>query len=93
MAARRWEGDERGRGVVDAAVLASAVGDLAGVFGLVGEIAEGATAMRQRRHPPSDDVDDPGAEELRFELLTGMLAGTTPFTPHRHTLLLRVVAP
>ena len=49
-------------------------------FTLVGEVAESATYVRQRRD----------GDEIVYEVGTGMLAADTEFAPHGHVLVLRV---
>jgi hypothetical protein len=65
----------------------------AAAFALVGEIAESASYVRQRREPPpAADVDEPASGALLvFEVATGMLAPDTSFAAHGHTLVLRVL--
>jgi hypothetical protein len=53
----------------------------AAIYALVGSIAEAATFVRQHR----------AGRDLRFDVVTGMLADAAPFAPHGHTLRLRVV--
>lgn len=61
------------------------------VYSLVGEVAESATYIRQRRDEPVGDVDEPiGGDSLLYEVATGMLTPDTRFTPHGHVLVLRV---
>lgn len=63
----------------------------AAVYALIGEVAESATYIRQRRDEPVGDVDQPiGGDSLFYEVATGMLAPDTRFTPHGHVLVLRV---
>ena len=50
----------------------------AGIVGLVGEVAETATYIRQRREP------------LSFEVLTGVVS-SDHFASHGHLLILRIV--
>jgi hypothetical protein len=54
----------------------------ASAFALLGEIAESATYVRQRRE----------GDAFEYEVVTGMLAGDTAFAPHGHTLRLRIPA-
>ncbi|MDX6646305.1 MAG: hypothetical protein QOK40_2032 [Miltoncostaeaceae bacterium] len=64
----------------------------AAAFALVGEIAESASYVRQRREPPAADLDEPASGALlTFEVATGMLAPDTSFATHGHTLVLRVL--
>jgi hypothetical protein len=51
------------------------------VFALVGSIAENVSYVRHLRRP---------GEPLRADVVTGMLAGESPFAPHGHTLRLTV---
>ena len=141
MAARRWDGDERGEGVADAGSFAPGAAELvdamrspnwvaeqpelhllphlqrsceslplelvrarvtedgsydvelrwtgetdrigevrAAVFALVGGFAEVSTYVRQRR----------GADAVVFEVVTGILGENSVFSPHGHTVRLRV---
>ena len=65
-------------------------GARAAAYALIGEGAESATYVRQRR-PGADDVDQPdGAGELVFEVVTGMLSGDTTYASHGHVLILRL---
>jgi hypothetical protein len=61
-----------------------APGDLrairAGIYALVGEVAESATYVRQRRD----------GEALSFEVATGLLEPDTQFASHGHVLVLHV---
>ena len=50
------------------------------VYALIGEVAESATYVRQRRDP----------DATVYEVGTGMLAPDTSFAPHGHVLVLRV---
>jgi hypothetical protein len=52
----------------------------AAAYALIGEVAESATYIRQRRE----------AEATVYEVGTGMLAPDTTFAPHGHVLVLRV---
>lgn len=63
----------------------------AAVFALIGEVAESATYVRQRREHPAPDVDvgEPGGRVI-FEVATGMLSPDTSFATHGHVLVLRV---
>jgi hypothetical protein len=81
----RWSGDARDLRAVRAAA-----------FALVGAVAESATYVRQRRLAADGsvpDVDLPGAGEVVFEVVTGMLEPDTSFATHGHVLLLRVALP
>jgi hypothetical protein len=61
------------------------------VYSLIGEVAESATYVRQRRDEPVGDVDQPlGGDSLFYEVATGMLGPDTRYTPHGHVLVLRV---
>jgi hypothetical protein len=61
------------------------------VYSLIGEVAESATYIRQRRDQPVGDVDQPiGGDSLFYEVATGMLAPDTRYAPHGHVLVLRV---
>ena len=61
------------------------------VYSLIGEVAESATYIRQRRDQPVGDVDQPiGGDSLFYEVATGMLRPDTRFAPHGHVLVLRV---
>jgi hypothetical protein len=63
----------------------------AAIYSLVGEVAESATYIRQRRDQPVGDVDQPiGGESIFYEVATGMLGPDTTYTPHGHVLVLRV---
>jgi hypothetical protein len=63
----------------------------AAVYALIGEVAEGATYIRQRRDQPVGDVDQPaGGTSLFYEVATGMLSPDTRYAPHGHVLVLRV---
>jgi hypothetical protein len=63
----------------------------AAVYALVGEVAESATYIRQRRDEPVGDVDQPvGGDTLFYEVATGMLGPDTRLAPHGHVLVLRV---
>jgi hypothetical protein len=63
----------------------------AAIYALIGEVAESATYIRQRRDAPVGDVDQPiGGDSLFYEVATGMLASDTRFAPHGHVLVLRV---
>ena len=53
-------------------------------YALIGGIAESTTAITQ--------TDDDQGRRV-FEVVTGMLAGESPFAPHGHTLRLRIDAP
>jgi hypothetical protein len=59
-------------------------GDLRGLraaaYALIGQVAESATYVRQRR--------DEGL--VTYEVATGMVGGDTHFAPHGHVLLLRI---
>ena len=154
MSTRRWDGDERGRGVADASRVQPGAGELlealgepdwvaedghdhllphltracergavpfrlegastepdgafavdviwlgrpedvravrSAVYALVGEVAESATYIRQRRDEPVGDVDQPiGGDTLFYEVATGMLDSDTRYAPHGHVLVLRV---
>ncbi len=59
----------------------------AAVFSLIGEFAEGATYVRQRRL--SSDDKGRGAE-LRFEVGTGELAPDSRFDSHGHLVVITV---
>lgn len=61
------------------------------IYALVGEVAESATYIRQRRDEPVGDVDQPiGGDTLFYEVATGMLASDTRYASHGHVLVLRV---
>lgn len=55
----------------------------AAAYGLIGVVAEGATAIHERRE----------ADVVTFEIVTGVLPGETAFASHGHTLRLRISAP
>ena len=69
-----WAGEEAGVGAIRASI-----------FGLLGAIAEPASYIRQRRTETSDG----SAEQLTFEVVTGIV-DDTPFKPHGHVLRLNV---
>jgi hypothetical protein len=63
----------------------------AAAYALIGEVAESASYIRQRRDDAAADVDEPSGDgALVFEVATGMLAPDTHFAPHGHVLVLRV---
>ena len=63
----------------------------AAVYALIGEVAESATYIRQRREEPVGDVDEPiGGEGIFYEVATGMLGPDTRYAPHGHVLVMRV---
>ena len=70
----RWTGEAQRFGAVKAAV-----------FSLVGSFAEPSTHVRQLRSESEEDGD-----WLVFEIVTGFLEGQSSFTPHGHTVRLRV---
>ena len=73
----RWTGESAREGEVRAAV-----------FSLVGSFAELATSVRQRRPEQAED----GETTLLFEVVTGILAGDSQFSPHGHTVRVRVTS-
>jgi hypothetical protein len=77
----RWDADERGEGVADAARFADDADELTAAMRRANWVAEPASYIRQRR---SED----GAT-LTFEVVTGIV-DEGPFTPHGHTLRLSV---
>jgi hypothetical protein len=61
------------------------------VFGLVGQVAESATYIRQRGSGAAD-LDDPrDADTVSFEVATGTLDEDTTFASHGHVVLIKVV--
>jgi hypothetical protein len=71
----RWEDDGPSIGAVRAAV-----------FSLVGSFAEPSTFVRQRAAASQAEGDS-----LDFEIVTGFLEGQSRFTPHGHTVRVRVI--
>jgi hypothetical protein len=63
------------------------------VFSLIGQVAEGATYVRQRS-PTGGDAggvhEQPGSDVVSFEVATGMLEDDTTFASHGHVLLIKV---
>ncbi len=70
----RWMGEAKRLGDARAAV-----------FALVGSFAEPSTYVRQLRSEPDDNSDS-----LVFEIVTGFVEGQSGFTPHGHTVRVRV---
>lgn len=54
------------------------------VFGLVGQVADNATYIRQRSDPGDADI-------VTFEVATGMLDEDVAFVSHGHVVLIRVI--
>ena len=78
--------DDRGAFILDLSWLGGPAGPgevRAAVYALVGQFAEGATYVRQRR-----DENDRPVPKLRFEVGTGELDGA--FASHGHTVLITV---
>jgi hypothetical protein len=78
--------DDRGAFILDLDWLGGPAGPgevRAAVYALVGQFAESATYVRQRR-----DMNDGAVPKLRFEVGTGELEGG--FASHGHTILITV---
>lgn len=78
--------DDRGAFIVDLNWLGGPAGPgevRAAVYALIGQFAESATYVRQRR-----DADDRPVPKLRFEVGTGEL--DRAFASHGHTVLINV---
>ena len=78
--------DDRGAFIVDLNWLGGPAGPgevRAAVYALIGQFAESATYVRQRR-----DANDRPVPKLRFEVGTGELDGA--FASHGHTVLINV---
>lgn len=84
---RRAYADERGAYVVDVRCKdAGRRGEVrAAVFALIGQFAESATYVRQRRLQR-----DERPAGLRFEVGTGELAPDSQFAPHGHAVVIEV---
>lgn len=82
----RAYGDDRGAYVLDLIWRgeSAGVGEIrAAVYGLIGQFAESATYIRQRREPSGGPVP-----KLRFEVGTGELDGA--FASHGHAVVINV---
>lgn len=80
-------GDEQGAYVVDLSWVGAPAGPgevRAAVYALIGQFAESATYVRQRRTQAAGPT-----QKLRFEVGTGELEGAM-FAPHGHTVVIDV---
>jgi hypothetical protein len=86
LGSKRAYTDDRGAFILDLSWLGGPAGPgevRAAVYALVGQFAESATYVRQRR-----DENDRPVPKLRFEVGTGELDGA--FASHGHTVLITV---
>jgi len=86
LALTRAYTNDRGTFIVDLSWLGGPAGPgevRAAVYALIGQFAESATYVRQRR-----DANERHVPELRFEVGTGELDGA--FASHGHTILITV---